>query len=111
MTRAALSELIEKLEKAEGPNLALEWEIHLTVRGIEGAGMYGAHPNYTASIDAAMKLVPDKVAIREMGHVKPDKRDFYVVLGPPTFEQGCHADPAIALCIAACKSQFNANAS
>ena len=51
-----LTELLERVENADGPNLALEWEIHISLLGIEGAGIYGKHPNYTASVDAALAL-------------------------------------------------------
>lgn len=52
------STLIERLEQATGPDRALDWELHV-IDGLEGVGMYGAHPKYTASIDAARMLVPD----------------------------------------------------
>ena len=54
---ADLAELLERVKAATGPNFALDWDIHLTVRGIWGAGMYGNHPAYTASLDAALALV------------------------------------------------------
>ncbi len=51
--------LADRCEKAIGPDRALDWEIHLR-NGVDGVGMYGAHPAYTASIDAALMLVPEE---------------------------------------------------
>lgn len=59
-------------------------------------------PRYTESIDAAMTL--GAFPIHEMGHLKPDKVHWYVVLGDPLMSQSRHAVPAIAICIANLKA-------
>lgn len=57
----SLDELAERVEKLTGPDRSIDWTIHLR-NGLEGVGMYGDHPSYTASIDAAMTLVPEGCA-------------------------------------------------
>jgi hypothetical protein len=49
--------LAQKCESAARPDRSLDWEIHCR-EGIGGVGMYGDHPRYTESADAAMTLVP-----------------------------------------------------
>lgn len=56
MNHAELLALASRAEAADGPDRALDWEIHLR-NGLEGVGMYGAHPACTASVDAALMLV------------------------------------------------------
>jgi hypothetical protein len=52
-----LETLASKVEGVGGGDRALDWEIHLR-DGLDGVGMYGDHPAYTGSLDAAMTLVP-----------------------------------------------------
>lgn len=85
---------------------SLDWEIHLR-HTIEGAGMYGNHPRYTDSLDAAIALVPKGWSWRvgtDEGRQHPQ-----VSLGRshPTnaaVHQEGHTPP-IALCIAALKAE------
>ena len=97
-------DLIARIEAASGADRGLDWEIHLH-DGLAGVGMYGDHPPYTASIDAALSLVPDgwRLSISNM-------------CGPGWFA-GLHetdgygegygraATPALALCAAALKER------
>lgn len=124
-----MQELIERLEKATGPNFALDWNIHLTAFGIEGAGMYGNHPNYTASIDAALTLVPDGSNLEQLGQFMCLGKDGQALWQarvrlrtlPSPFDKGKRGDrlessgfmpsPAIALCIAALKARSVATVS
>lgn len=53
-----MTDLINRLERADGPDRELDWAIHIR-NGLLGVGMYGDHPHYTASIDAALMLVPE----------------------------------------------------
>lgn len=53
-----MTEQSNACEKANGPDRALDWEIHLR-NGLWGVGMYGSHPAYTGSVDAALTLVPE----------------------------------------------------
>lgn len=130
----SLSHLIERLEKATGPDRELDVEIQETVVGLEmyesiaerGGGKciryypgppgptYRALPRYTSSIDAAMTLVP---TLDDM------TRPFKVTLG--VSESGkkfaCHFDNwkwgtiqsrpcagyAIAIAICALKAQLS----
>lgn len=97
-------DLIDRLQKAERPDRALDWEIHCR-DGLEGVGAYGDHPSYTASIDAAVTLVPDGHGWHVSGdgtaRVWNADRAFY----------GLHANkdinrkPPIALCIAALRAR------
>lgn len=52
-----LLELAERVEKAEGPNFALEMEIDRAINPERPAGL--RYPNYTASLDSALTLVPE----------------------------------------------------
>lgn len=55
-----MQELIERLEKATGADRSLDWELHyIRCGGLSSTGMYGDHPRYTSSIDAALTLVPE----------------------------------------------------
>lgn len=103
--------IIEHLEKGE-PDRSLDWEIHCR-DGLAGVGSYGQHPEYTASIDDALMLVPrhhlwelrhgfEARAIVWMIETDYDDRD------PPT---GYTTEfPAIALCIAALKASAEVKA-
>ena len=48
--------LLHRLEQLEGPDRGVDWEIHC-LSGLDGVGMYGNHPSYTASIDDALSNV------------------------------------------------------
>jgi hypothetical protein len=50
-----MQELIERLEKATGPDLDLDHAIARATRPFDGHGVLG----YTSSIDAALTLVPE----------------------------------------------------
>lgn len=54
---ADLEALASRVEALSRPDRAIDWEVHLR-NGLDGVGAYGSHPTYTASIDAAMMLVP-----------------------------------------------------
>ncbi len=71
----ALSVLIERLEASEGPNFARDYELHhVRCGGIEGVGMYGDHPAYTASLDAALSLMTeDQWWLFAKGRAQPDE--------------------------------------
>lgn len=49
------TDIIRRLTEAAGPDRTLDWEVHV-FHGLEGVGMYGAHPEYTASLDASIAL-------------------------------------------------------
>jgi hypothetical protein len=53
-------ELADKVEALTEPCRAIDWEINCR-NGLSGVGMYGSHPRYTASIDAAMTLKPNNM--------------------------------------------------
>lgn len=61
-----MSELIalaERVEAATGPDRNLDMMIHGR-DGPDGIGAYGDHPAYTASLDAAMTLIPSGMILR-----------------------------------------------
>lgn len=57
-TRTTLLALAERVEAATGADSGLDSEIHHAILNGVGVGSYGAQPAYTASLDAAMSLVP-----------------------------------------------------
>lgn len=57
--------LIERVERLMGPDRAVDWEIHCR-KGMDGVGMYGDHPPYTGSMDAAMTLLPEPYMINRI---------------------------------------------
>jgi hypothetical protein len=63
-------------------------------------------PNYTASIDAALTLVPED-ALWRVGHEGDDAPGIYLAVvmprGPQTHSE--HSSPAIAICIAALEAR------
>jgi len=127
---SSLSHLIERLEKATGPDDSLDLEIAIAcnidirrccgygkpvsddgfnIIGEECCGDPSMVPDqYTASIDAAMTLVPDGM-----------EKDFTDLYGIARVSVGINANPgpfygaheggslAIALCIAALKAQLS----
>lgn len=65
MTKAEIIALAERCEAAEGPNFALELEIFRAIN--PQATSRSVPPNYTASLDAAMTLVPiDRTAMGDV---------------------------------------------
>jgi hypothetical protein len=130
MTR---EELIAALEKATGPDRALDGETYVAIglpapteilyKTLDGAGIglrYGGVSKYTASIDAALTLVPERWQIDSMGKWSHDAlRDagpWFAILMPKgdlstteRTKQHTRCDhaptPALALCIAALKAR------
>lgn len=96
-----MQELIERLEKATGPSRELDLAIdHAT--GERGTGY--EPPNYTASIDTALMLVPEPTVEGDKGRVVEARFDFgrgrhFANVNYDFVGWGC--SPAIALCIAA----------
>ena len=69
-----LKALVERIEGASEGSWALDWAIHLR-DGLDGKGMYGSHPYYTASLDAAMQLVPEGCGwIAAWGQIRAEER-------------------------------------
>ncbi|WP_431861491.1 hypothetical protein [Azospirillum sp.] len=127
---ADVSELIAKLEGATAPNRGLDGEIHMAVTG-KAHVMLCHVPAYTASIDAALTLVPadteDRVyrptiwAGRAVGGFVGSSARISVLVKDDGAERGWAiasatgndwetrgATPALALCIAALKSRATA---
>lgn len=102
-----MKDLTEKLAQAEGPSRELDAEISRALAGGPADHWYQDHrgvyvtdncaPCYTASIDAALTLVPDGatglISIG-LGYARIERSD-------GTHWSGDAATPAIALCIAA----------
>ena len=106
-----MTSLIKRLESADGPNFALEEDIARTI-GV-WTGNAARVPNYTASIDAALTLVPDgfSVTIAFGDHIPgahiwlcPSGGDSYGVSDPRSRDT-YHNSIAIALCITALKAR------
>ena len=111
------AELIEKLERADGPSRELDASIQRAFAGSPSDHWFADHkgvwvsddsaPRYTASIDAALTLVPEGAlwsaeAWDTNGVYPAHVRASAWVLGAP---RGYAATPAIALCIAALKAK------
>ena len=101
--------IAERIEALEVGNRAVDWEIHCR-NGLDGVGGYGAHPRYTASLDAAMTLVPERWvwSINQF----PDKASAYCVSEDGVIarpRKQYQATPALALCAAALRAQEATN--
>lgn len=131
--RPSLSDLIERLEKATGPDRELDAEIQEAVVGLEmyesiaerggerciryypspPGPTYRALPRYTSSIDAAMTLVPEGMVCGFSGPTGKSsgvghEGMFFGTCGSVP-DDGFHiaviaTSPALALCIAALKA-------
>lgn len=105
-------DLIERLKKATGPDRQLDWEIHCR-DGVEDVGMYGAHPAYTASVDAALGIMPELVYLEiETGTQRASAPSWewpMVMVGSQVtgnlFWDGQAKNLPITLCIAALKAR------
>lgn len=95
---ADLMKLAERVEALSGPDRAVDWELHV-FDGLVGVGMYGAHPHYTASLAAAMTLVPEgwDHGYTANGQCWTHKEASTV--------HGDAATPALALCAAALRAR------
>ena len=98
-----MRDLIEQLEKLTGPNYAMDQGIADIIGLTHGLRI----PPYTASIDAALTLVPAgniswQVADSPGGPTATLFDGESEITGYPS--AGC-STPAIALCIAACKAR------
>lgn len=101
-----MKELIERLEGLTGPNFEIEQEIGRLMN--PNATRLSVFPAYTASIDAAMTLVPEGYVWSINTFAEPSRASAYLVRHDNCYvrtnEQFC-ATPAIALCIAALKAK------
>lgn len=103
-----MQDLIKRIEAASGPDREINAEILLMIGGkkrgmdwwIEFAYIGRAIPAYTASIDAAMTLVPEG-EIWAIDYLRSPK----TVARVGAFNQGSAATPALALCAAALKAR------
>lgn len=97
-----LASLIERLERASGPDRELDIDICTAIGKTRLAPGFQTAPHYTSSIDAALTLVPDGwiavVSTNGMASVE-NKNKKNLVNGPAS------ATPAIALCIAALRAR------
>ena len=104
-----LAELIERLEKASGPDKAIDSAIADMIVGV-GRIVIGGDPRYTASIDVALTLVPEgwSWALDRVGNecaAVVDPTAVYIsdhLSGPGA---SFATTPALALCIAALKAR------
>lgn len=119
-----MSDLIERLEKATGPNRELDEAIALAVLSAGGEvrllgmadddpplkmftypdGSKGTALRYTSSLDAALTLVPEGFAADIICYTSGNGRTA-VWNEPSIFRCDRGSTPAIALCIAALKAR------
>lgn len=104
---AEIAELIERLEKATGPNRNIDAAIAIwaleTGMGINHAN---GHPKpYTASIDAALTLVPEGAEIELTNLHAIARAAVGLNCDMPEFGEHAGGSLALALCIAALKAR------
>ena len=109
--------LSARVEALEGPERGIDAQIHFAVREGIGCGMAQDAPRYTASLDAAMSLVPQGCGwIAGWGQVLPDEpmggahiTAHSVFAGydvaNDVIAEGEAVTPALALCAAALKAR------
>lgn len=99
-----LHSLAERVEALTGADRSLDWEIHLR-DGLDGVGMYGDHPAYTASLDAAVTLVPE--GCTWWLDTTEGKNEALVCWSGPVRKEDYRyaATPALALCAASLKAR------
>lgn len=109
-----LDELIARLQKSEGPNYALELDIH-TATMPPLTGGYAHPPKYMSSIDAALELF-DRVLPETAGNLRlatnirlkangeTHVQIFSHPKKPGLDPSATHRHPAIALCTAILKA-------
>lgn len=113
---ANLSELIERLEKAAGPDHELDCDIyHLwrkTAPAPLGGGIWTTDmeyaPAYTSSLDAALTLVPEGWCWRYDSSTFDAEVSDYSGRFLIEADKECHGankNPAIAICIAALRAR------
>lgn len=107
----ALIAIAERCEKATGPDRALDYDIAHFVTSAHLAN-HGKAPAYTASLDAALTLVPDSLfpgVSQSVFHC-----DWHSWMGdedgdgPLTRGEANAATPALALCAAALRARATA---
>lgn len=106
---ADYADIISRLESAEGPDRELDGDIWFAVHGYRASANLENYPSrYTASIDAAMTLVPDGFqAYVDTGIGHGDAHACVWTDHPCRIQGGARQQhsPAIALCIAALKAR------
>ena len=103
-----MHELIERLEKATGPDVDLDHAIGRVVRPADGHGVLG----YTCSIDAALTLVPKGWRVNWAGEC-PDRTWFFDLIARNKDMAGDRYwgnTAALALCIAALRTRRHSSA-
>lgn len=100
-----LIELAERCEKASGPDREIDIDIQQVIGGAIPTGFQMQYegvrlPGYTASLDAAMMLVPEGMAI-ELAWNAARLADARVGWKRP----GIAKSPALALCAAALRAR------
>lgn len=104
---ADLSEIIGRLEKAEGPSRIDDYAIHEATNPTLRAGLrFGNVPNYSASIDSAVSLAERVLPgwmwsmTTGLGNTAAYVRDKSIIAPDKIEGEGYHATPAIALVLA-----------
>jgi len=116
MAEIDLNDLADRVEKLEGPCRETDLAIVEAVKAGMRHPWFIAPPSFTASLDAAMKLVPKGWASVQVGRTD-DGLSYAGVAGndghmmaedPDEFYAGCDsaATPALALCCAALRGRL-----
>lgn len=107
LTREGLVELAGRCEQVSGPDRALDCLIGDAIGARTRNGVINVSATYTASLDAAMTLVPEGLWA-EGSLSSPGQLEVH---GPCTYDplgKGWAATPALALCAAALKARARA---
>lgn len=106
----ALDDLIERAEKATGPDRNLDAMIYWQINNGVGVGTHSSAPPFTASLDAALSLVPEgwgpSLRIFSLGNAWAHMYGEAKGISGATVEAR-HNVPAIALVIASLKAKAN----
>lgn len=108
MTRDTLAELAERVEQAAGPDRELDRCLFAVLHGIDRGRATGPMDfSPTASLDAAMTLVPEGWWIQHLGQLIGGWACRIETNGPPSASLGLFFAPtaALTICAAALRSR------
>ena len=94
-----MDDLIHRIQAASGPDRLIDFDIALLVGTKTRNGSINIAPHFTASIDAALTLVPEGMQWSIKNQRSPKS-----VAQVGAFHEGSAATPALALCAAALRA-------
>jgi hypothetical protein len=109
---SALLELAERCEAATGANKMLDEAIYVTLAIVPSRADAFVYPfyAYTASVDAALTLVPEGYGLG-CGNMNPSNCRFNAWVMPPPYNLGADIRTGETLALAICAAALRARAS